>query len=129
MLRIIDSKKVEMTDDEWTMYERIVKSYTTYTNKGEDLFIDLFETDASGIIVFLKPPNKRQTSFEVFLFLMALQQQQHIRLMYNYVNDICAQLKNKIEEKLEVPKSKHLLNKELTDPHFQKVRKFSPKKK
>ena len=50
------------------MYKKIVTSYTTTTNKGEDLFIDLFETDENGIIVFLKPPSKRQTSFEVFLF-------------------------------------------------------------
>lgn len=87
-----------MTNDEWSLYDKIVKSYTTLTNKGEDLFIDLFETDDHGIIIFLKPPSKRQTSFEVFLFLMALQQQQHIRLMYQQVDDVCAQMKNKLKE-------------------------------
>lgn len=87
-----------MTNDEWSLYDKIVKSYTTLTNKGEDLFIDLFETDDNGIIIFLKPPSKRQTSFEVFLFLMALQQQQHIRLMYQQVDDVCAQMKNKLKE-------------------------------
>ena len=87
-----------MTDDEWTLYQKIVKSYTTLTNKGEDMFIDLFETNDSGIMLFLKPPSKRQSSFEVFLFLMALQQQQHIRLMYQQVDDVCAQMKAKIKE-------------------------------
>ncbi len=96
--RIIDNKKVEMTEDEWSMYQKIVKSYNSITNKGEDLFIDLFEVDENGIIVFLKPPAKRQTSFEVFLFLMALQQQQHIRVMYSHVSDICSQMKAKIQE-------------------------------
>lgn len=97
-MHIVDNKKIEMTDDEWSLYQKIVKSYTSLTNKGEDLFIDLFETDNNGIIIFLKPPSKRQTSFEVFLFLMALQQQQHIRLMYQQVDDVCAQMKNKLKE-------------------------------
>jgi len=96
--RIIDNKKVDMTQDEWLMYEKIVKSYTVGTNKGEDLFIDLFEVDSDGIIIFLKPPAKRQTSFEVFLFLMALFQHQHLRLMHNQVSDVCNQMKEKMRE-------------------------------
>lgn len=97
-LRIIDNKKIDMTEDEWSMYQKIVKSYTSLTNKGEDLFIDLFETDDNGIIMFLKPPSKRQTSFEVFLFLMSIFQHQHLRLMHNQVDDICIQMKQKIVE-------------------------------
>lgn len=96
--KIIDNKKVEMTQDEWAMYEKIVKSYTTLTNKGEDLFIDLFEVDQNGIIIFLKPPSKRQTSFEVFLFLMSLFQHQHLRLMHNEVSNVCNQMKEKMRE-------------------------------
>ena len=87
-----------MTQDEWLMYEKIVKSYTIGTNKGEDLFIDLFEVDSDGIIIFLKPPSKRQTSFEVFLFLMSLMQHQHLRLMHAQIDDLCAQVKQKIKE-------------------------------
>lgn len=98
-LRIIDNKKIEMTEDEWLMYQKIVKSYTTMTNKGEDLFIDLFETDENGIIMFLKPPSKRQTSFEVFLFLMSLMQHQYLRLMQKQVDDLCFQVKEKIKDK------------------------------
>jgi hypothetical protein len=96
-IRVVDSKKLDMTQDEFDLYQKIVKSYTTLTNRGEDLFIDLFETDDKGIIRFLKPPSKRQTSFEVFLFLMALQQQQHIRLMYEQVDDLVKQIKEKIK--------------------------------
>jgi hypothetical protein len=99
VLRIIDSKKIDMTDDEWAMYQKIVKSYTTMTNRGEDLFIDLFETDDHGIIMFLKPPSKRQTSFEVFLFLMSLMQHQHIRLMQKQVDDLCSQVREKLKDK------------------------------
>lgn len=109
-IRVIDNKKVDLTEDEWTMYQNIVQSYTTHTNKGEDLFIDLFETNNDGIIIFLKPPSKRQTSFEVFLFLIALFQHQHLRLMHNQVSDICDQMKEKmreLDEKMQgLPKGK-----------------------
>lgn len=95
-LSIIDNKKVDLTNDEWQMYQKIVKSYTTQTNKGEDLFMDLFESDDNGIIIFLKPPSKRQTSFEIFLFLMSIMQHQHLRLMHAQIDDLCGQVKNKI---------------------------------
>lgn len=98
-IRVVDNKKIDMTDDEWLMYDKIVKSYTTPTNKGEDLFKDLFETDAVGIIIFLKPPSKFRTSFEVFLFLMSIMQHQHLRLMHQQVDDLCAQVKEKLKDK------------------------------
>ena len=98
-LRIIDNKRVDVTEDEWAMYTQIVKSYTDLHGKGENLFIDLFETNDQGIIIFLKPPAKRRTSFEVFLFLMALMQHQHLRLMHAQVDDVLNQLKQKINGK------------------------------
>lgn len=94
-IKVVDNKKLDMTEDEWNMYQKIVKSYTTATNKGEDLFIDLFETDQEGIIIFLKPPSRRQSTLEVFLFLMALMQHQHLRQMHAQVDDIVSQLKKK----------------------------------
>lgn len=87
-IRVVNNKKVEMTDDEWDMYNKIVQSYTDITGKGEDLFIDLFETNEEGTILMLKPPSKRRTSLEVFLFLMALMQQQHLRLMWKEIGDL-----------------------------------------
>lgn len=95
-MKIIDNKKIDMTDDEWSMFNKIVQSYTTSTNNGEDLFKDLFETDDNGIIIFLKPPSTFRTSFEVFLFLMSIMQHQHLRLMHKQIDDLCAQLKKKI---------------------------------
>lgn len=97
-MKIIDNKKIDLTNDEWDLYLKIVKSYTTLTNKGEDLFIDLFETNDDGIIVFLKPPSKRQTSFEVFLFLMSIQSHQQLRAVRKDVDDMCDQIKVKIKE-------------------------------
>lgn len=98
VLHIIDNKRIDLTQDEWNLYQKIVKSYTQGSNKGEDLFIDLFETDEYGIIIFLKPPSKRQTSLEVFLFLMAIFQHQHLRLIHKEVDNLSSQIKDKIRE-------------------------------
>lgn len=95
-IRVIDNKKVEMTEDEWAMYQKIVRSYTDLTGKGEDLFIDLFETDNAGTIIFLRPPSKRRTSLEVFLFLMSLMQHQHLRLMHAQVDEAIADLRKAV---------------------------------
>lgn len=97
-IRVIDSKKIEMTNDEWTIYEKIVKSYTTLTNRGEDLFSDLFHTNDQGIILFLIPPSKKQTSMEVWLFLTSLMVNQHLRLAHAQIDDMANQFKNKMQE-------------------------------
>lgn len=97
-LYIIDNKKINLTEDEYDMYQKICKSYTTNFYKGSDLFKDLFETDDNGVIIFLRPPSKQQTSFEVFMFLMAIQQQQHIRVMYGQLDDFINQIKEKLQK-------------------------------
>jgi len=97
-IRVIDKQKVDLTEPEWNLYQKICRSYDTPTMKGEFLFADLFHSDDSGIIIFLVPPSKRQTSFEVFLFLMSVMQNQHLRKMWEQVDDVCAQMKNKMAE-------------------------------
>jgi hypothetical protein len=104
MIKIICNRKVDMTPDEYSIYQKIVKSYTTNTNRGEDLFIDLFESNNDGIITSLIPPSKRHTTLEVFLFLLSLQSHQSMRMMQREVDDVCQQMKSKmleIENKLQ----------------------------
>jgi hypothetical protein len=96
-IRIIDNKKVEITDDEWTMYNSIAHSYDRQNFKGEDLFKDLFETNDKGIIVFLRPPSVRQVSMEVVCFLQILMMHQHIRLMENKMERLCAKVEDKLK--------------------------------
>ena len=94
---IIDKKKVDLTGDEYQMYKNIVASYTKPPyQKGEDFFIDLFEVDEEGIILFLKPPSQRQVSLEIFLFCMSIMQNQHMRKMQDQVNDVVKRLEEKI---------------------------------
>jgi hypothetical protein len=97
-IRIVDYKPLDLTEEEYAMYQGIVSSYNTHTNKGEQLFQDLFETNDDGIITILKPPTKQRTTLEVFLFLMAVSQNQHLRCMHAQVDDIVRQFKAKMVE-------------------------------
>jgi len=98
MIGIIDHKKIDMSPEDWDRYRKIVKSYTTVDIKGEDLFVDLFETNNDGIIITIKPPSNRRTSFEIFFFIIAIYQHQHMNLIHEQVDDLCAQIKEKIKE-------------------------------
>lgn len=97
-MKIIDNKKIDLTEDEWAIYQNIVKSYSFGNNNGADLFCDLFETDENGIIKFLKPPSKRQTSYEIFMFLISIFTHQHMREIYKQVDDLAAQIKQKMQQ-------------------------------
>jgi hypothetical protein len=96
-MRIIDHKKIDLTNEEWTMYQEICKSYTQEPyRKGEDLFQDLFESNDDGIILFVKPPRTKFTSMEVFLFLVSVMNNQHIRIMENTIASLVRETKDNI---------------------------------
>lgn len=90
MIKIINNQKVEITEDEYKLYQEICKAYEEYG--GSKIFEDLFETNEEGLIQFVRPP-VRQTSMEVIVFVMALQQQQHIRNMYKILNEALGKIK------------------------------------
>jgi hypothetical protein len=79
MIRIIDNKKIDLTESEHQLYQEICKAYDTTTFQGKDLFKGLFETNDDGVIIFLKPSNKPYASMEVFLFLISVMVHQHLR--------------------------------------------------
>lgn len=98
MIRIIDKKKVDLTDDEFDLYQKICKSYTTSTNRGEDYFTDLFESDKDGIILFIKPPSTHRTSLEIFLFITSIMIHQQLRRANNQIDNLCSEFKLKFKE-------------------------------
>jgi hypothetical protein len=97
-MRVIDNKLIDMTNDEWNTYEKIVNSYTTPTCHGKEYFVDLFEVDDNGIIIYLNPPSQRQTSFEIFLFMMSVMMQQHLRVMHGKIDFYCSKLNEKTRQ-------------------------------
>jgi len=87
-----------MTNDEYAMYTNICRSYDRQNFKGEDLFRDLFETNEEGIITIIKPPQKNYSSMEVWLFILSVMNNQHMRINRNQVQTLCNEGKEKFKE-------------------------------
>lgn len=102
MIRIIDNKKIWLTDSEYALYLQLVQSYTSQYEKGEEFFRDLFETDENGIIIFLKPPTKVRTSMECYMFLVNIMIHQHIGSACGQAEHYIREVKNVIQEGKEL---------------------------
>lgn len=100
MIRIIDHKKIDLTNDEYQLYQKICRSYddAKSNRKGEDLFVDHFEVNGEGIIVFVKPPTKRYSSLEVYCFLISIMQNQHMRILHEQNKMLIEETKKKLQE-------------------------------
>lgn len=100
MIRIIDHKKVDLTDDEWRLYQEICKAYTKPNSQGSHLFSGLFETDDNGIILFVRPPTQYCT-MEVVVYVMSVMQHQHLRIMHRRVDEAIAEMKTEARKALQ----------------------------
>jgi hypothetical protein len=100
-IRIIDNKKVWMTPDEYRYFEEICQGYDRPNFQGKDLFQDHFESNDSGIIVFVKPPHKKYSSMEVFTFLVSVQVNQQLRLAREQMDVLIKEAENKLRETLD----------------------------
>jgi len=96
--RIIDNKQVDLTESEYAMYQKICRSYDGPHAKGEDYFKDLIETDGNGIIIFVKPPTKMYSSLEIYLFLISVMINQHLRLNREQVQIFIKEAKNQLND-------------------------------
>ena len=116
-LRIIDNKRIDLTDDEFALYNNICKSYDKPPNVfGSDLFKNLFETDDKGLIIFLKPPRTQMISMEIYMFMVSVMIHQHIgmacknsealiadaRQLFSEMQNSITQVQKLIEEGKEV---------------------------
>lgn len=96
-LKIIGNKRIELTADEYKMYEDIARSYTKPNFDGKQLFNDLFETDEFGIIVYLKPPTK-MFSMEVIMFMQNVMVHQHLRRVYKEHSEAMNEIQEVVKE-------------------------------
>lgn len=111
-LRIIDNKRVELTDDEFRLFGKLCESYKEYG--GASLFQNLFETNNDGIILFLKPPSTKFVSWEIFMFLISVFQQQHMRLIYTENMKMQEEMINRFNQK--IAELNELINQHKKDP-------------
>jgi hypothetical protein len=110
VIRIIDNKKVRMTNEEFSFYEEICNGYDRPNFNGKDLFQDHFEVNDDGIIIFVKPPHKKYSSMEVFTFLISLMVNQQLRISQDQVQTLVEEVKQKVTEQLvEIDSLKQVL--------------------
>ena len=82
MFKIIDYKKVDITEDEYDYYQQIVKEYS------KEEFRDMFDTDEDGCINLVKPPLKKSIPWVVIFFLQNLMLNQRIRRMEKQITEL-----------------------------------------
>ncbi len=99
MLRIIDNKRIDLTAQEWALYQEICTYYDQERlgMKGEELFQGLFETDKHGTIIFLRPPRHKFSSMEVYMFLVSVMVHQHVGVACDHVDNLIKTLDDKIK--------------------------------
>ena len=97
MLRLINNKRIDLTQEEFNLYEQLCKTYSRDHFDGKDLFIDLFETDETGMIIFLKPPSST-FSMEIVIFLQNIMTHQHLRKIYKEHDMALAELEKSKNE-------------------------------
>lgn len=112
-LKIIDNKRIDLTNSEYDLYKEICRSYDTPKFKGEDLFKDLFETDKNGTIIFLRPPVKTYTSMEVYMFLVNVMIHQHLGAACEQADILLKETKEHVQNVLKEAQATNAEAKEL----------------
>ena len=78
MIKGIAYQKVEITDLEYDYYKKIIKQYTDDKQKGEDYFMDLFDTNNDGIVTIIHP--NKSVPWAILFFVQNLMINQNIRI-------------------------------------------------
>jgi len=89
MKKVIAFKQVDITEEEYSYYLRLVEQFTTPTYDGKEQFRDIFDVDEDGCISFIRPPLSKQVGWGVLFFLQNLMINQRLR-----------RIEKKIEEKI-----------------------------
>lgn len=88
MIRVVDYKGVDMTDEEFEYYNRLVKEFTFGMYNGKDQFHDMFDVDDEGCISLIRPPLKKEVGWAVIVFLQNLMINQRLRRLERKVKEI-----------------------------------------
>ncbi len=100
MIRAVDNKRLDLSDEEYSYYLGLVESF------GKDEFVDLFSTDKNGQITSINPPLDRQISMGVMFFVLNVMMNQRLRALGRVVqknekNVVESSRVDNIEERLE----------------------------
>lgn len=107
-MRIVDNKKLDLSDQEYSEYIKICRSYDRASFRGEEIFKGLFETDDAGQIVYIRPPSNRYTSMEAIIFMFVIANSQQLRELKGAVNKMIADAKAQIAAVIAEAKASNL---------------------
>ena len=95
-MKVIDYKKVDMTDAEFAYYQQLIKKFSDTDQKvdGNKYFKDTFETDENGYITLIK--TEKSIPWAVLFFIQQVMINQRMR-----VNDILVKENKKLISRLE----------------------------
>lgn len=82
MIRAIANKRMFLTDEEYAVYDEIIKT----VDKTE--FNDMFITDNNGLITAVFPPIDKQVSMVVVYFLFNVMINQRVRGFDSVINTV-----------------------------------------
>lgn len=100
--RVIDYKKIDMSNDEWIYYQKLIKTFSTNDSSGSQYFHDLFDADDDGYIYMIHPPFGREIPWAVIMFLQNLMINQHERKRDRIFENKLQEFEDKIKEKINV---------------------------
>lgn len=88
MIRVIDHKAVDMTDEEFEYYNKIIEEFTYGIHNGKEQFHDIFDVDDDGCILLIRPSLKKQVAWAAIMFLQNLMINQRLRRMETKIKEI-----------------------------------------
>jgi hypothetical protein len=97
MIKVIASRNVELSKEEWAYYLEIEAIF------GDKALVGMFETNKIGEVTMVRPPVNRPTSMILIFFLLNLQHNQKLRKLTDgitSVKDLESRLA-KVEKKLK----------------------------
>jgi hypothetical protein len=92
MIRAIGNKRLDLSNDEFSAYKKIVEIVDPTEFSG------VFETDLNGEIQYVIPPINKNVSMIVVFFLFNIMINQRLRKIDNFVSDY-SKTKEKLKER------------------------------
>ena len=77
-MKVIDYKKIDMSEAEFAYYKELTKAFSDDTFSGEDYFRELFDTDENGLITIVKV--EKSIPWAILFFIQQVQISQRRRL-------------------------------------------------